>query len=169
MSNYPKSKGVFFLNDRKTNEKHPDLRGHLSITAEQIQTLVQMGQAGLEVKLQVAGWHRVSGEGAAYIYIEGEAYFQQPQQQQQPAWPQAAPPMFQQPQQQMPQQQQQQQPQPQQMQQMPQQPQPYPQQQQPQQWVQPQGQQQQPQQWVQPPNANVSATAADFADDDIPF
>ena len=152
MSNYPKSKGVFFLNDRKTNEKHPDLRGHLSITAEQIQTLVQMGQAGLEVKLQVAGWHRVSGEGAAYIYIEGEAYFQQPQQQQQPAWPQAAPPMFQQPQQQMPQQ-----------------PQPYPQQQQPQQWVQPQGQQQQPQQWVQPPNANVPATAADFADDDIPF
>ena len=125
MSQFPKSKGALFLNAQKAGEKHPDLRGHLFVTAEQIQNLVAMGQAGGEVKLQVAGWQRVSQAGQAYIYLEGEAYIKQPdqsaqggyQQPQQQA-PQIMPQQqyqqqqYQQPQQQ-PQQQQQQQQQPQ--------------------------------------------------------
>ena len=96
MSQYPKSKGALFLNAEKTGENHPDLRGHLHITPEQIQMLIAMGQGGVEVKLQVAGWQRVSQAGKAYIFIEGEAYMKQPDQQ-----PQGG---YQQPQQQMPQQ-----------------------------------------------------------------
>ena len=109
MSQFPKSKGALFLNAQKAGEKHPDLRGHLLITAEQIQMLVKMGQSGGKVQLQVAGWQRVSQAGAAYIYLEGEAYIKIADQSQPQGYaqPQAAPQMMpQQPmQQQVPQQQ----------------------------------------------------------------
>jgi len=96
MANFPKSKGGLWLNANKVGEKHPDLRGHLMVTSEQIQILIRLGQSGQDVKLQVAGWQRVSQEGVAYMYLEGEAYIreEQPaqnwggQQQQAPAQPQ---------------------------------------------------------------------------------
>ena len=108
MSQFPKSKGALFLNAQKAGEKHPDLRGHLLITAEQIQMLVKMGQSGGKVQLQVAGWQRVSQAGAAYIYLEGEAYIKIADQSQPQGYaqPQAAPQMMpQQPMQQQPMQQ----------------------------------------------------------------
>ena len=162
MSNYPKSKGGLWLNAQKAGESHPDLRGHIHISPEQIQVLIKLGQSGQEVKLQVAGWQRVSQAGQAYIYLEGEAYikladerqpaggFQNQQQGQQYQQP------YQQPQQQPQQGQQYQQPY--------QQPQQQPYQQPQQQQILPQ---QQPVYGQQPPAGQSGEN--DWTDDDIPF
>lgn len=118
MADYPKSKGGLWLNAQKAGERHPDLRGHIHVSPEQIQMLIAMGQSGQEVKLQLAGWQRVSQANQAYIYVEGEAFMRQPDQQQpqgavapqmMPQQPQVAPqqppqPAYQQPQVPMPQQ-----------------------------------------------------------------
>jgi hypothetical protein len=179
MAQFPKSKGALFLNSDKAGEKHPDLRGHLHITPEQIQMLIAMGQAGGDVKLQVAGWQRTSQAGAAYIYIEGEAYMKQPTQQAQGGYVQ---PQQQAPAQMMPQQQVQQQVPQQQVQQQPVQQQ-VPQQQVPQQQVygsQPPAGQPIQQQAPQPPMQQQVAPQQlqgytnqpvenDFEDNDIPF
>ena len=77
---YPSSEGAIFLNDRKQTVKHPDWRGHLEITREQIEMLVKMGRAGQNVRLQVAAWDRESNAGKEYMYLKAEAYMKEEQQ-----------------------------------------------------------------------------------------
>lgn len=71
---YPKSEGVLFKNNDKTMEKHPDMRGHIEVSKEQVKMLIEMAKAGQEPKLQIAGWKRKSKGGMAYIFLSAEAY-----------------------------------------------------------------------------------------------
>ena len=91
---YPKSKGGLWVNNRKTSENHPDMRGHINVSNEQIHMLIAMSKAGLEAKLQLGAWNRVSEAGSEYVYIEGETYMKEaePQQQSQYVAPQVAAP-----------------------------------------------------------------------------
>lgn len=121
---YPKSEGGLWLNQQKANEKHPDYRGGVDITREQMQILMDMGRAGIQPRLQLAAWSRVAqGSGQPYIYISGEAYFKQetaqPDMSQQPTPYAQQPPPPMQPPMQPPPQAYQQQPQPVQPQPMP--------------------------------------------------
>lgn len=96
MSNYqyPKSKGALFINNDKQQENHPDFRGNIVVTKEQINMLVQMGKAGVEPKLQVAGWNRTAqGSGQYYLSMETEAYFD-PSRHQNPGGYQQQPPQY---------------------------------------------------------------------------
>lgn len=95
---YPKSEGVFFINNDKQIEKHPDYRGNIVVSPDQIRMLIEMSKAGLEPKLQIAGWNRTSKTDQYYMYISTEAYMKQeqqpypPQQVQQGAPPQVTQP-----------------------------------------------------------------------------
>lgn len=161
MSQYPSSEGVIFPNDNKTQDNHPDYRGHVEITGDQIRQLIVMSKAGLKVQLQLAVWERQAKSGVFYKFIKAEAYIKEqqnefPQQPQQGYQQQGQ----QQGQQQAPQQGYQQpvQPQYQQPVQQPVQQQPAP----PQYQTQPQPEQ---------PEQSPSASPADLGDfdDDIPF
>ena len=74
-SKYPKSEGVIFINNDKQKETHPDFRGKVEVSAEQIKMLIAMGRAGVEPTIQIAVWNRVSQAGAPYQYISAEVYF----------------------------------------------------------------------------------------------
>ena len=92
MSNYPKSEGAAWLNnDKRPDDKLPDFRGKLDITKAQVDMLMKMAQAGQEPKLQIGIWKRMSEAGAPYVYLQGEAYMKQDQQQQQGGWGSPAP------------------------------------------------------------------------------
>ena len=71
---YPKSKGAVWPNDHKTEAKHPDWRGRIKITKEQINKLIEMAKAGQEPTLQVGAWKRRSEAGQNYIYLSAEVY-----------------------------------------------------------------------------------------------
>lgn len=74
---HPKSDGAMFPH-KKTTDKQPDLKGHIVITKEQIQRLVEMSKNGQDMKLQVAAWKRKSkSDGSAYVYLATEAYMKQ--------------------------------------------------------------------------------------------
>ena len=74
MSKFPKSEGVLFKNNDKQKDSHPDLRGHIVVTEEQIRKLVEMVKAGKESRLQAAAWRRKSKAGVPYMYLSTEAY-----------------------------------------------------------------------------------------------
>ena len=104
---YPKSDGALFNNNNRAAETHPHWRGKLTVTKEQIDMLVQMGQSGLEPILQLGAWKRVSKAGDKYIFLSAEAYIPEgqpapPPQQQTGGWGNEAP-QQQAPQQQAPQ------------------------------------------------------------------
>jgi hypothetical protein len=70
MDDYPKSKGVLFDNrDRKKEEKHPDYAGHVVVTKEQINKLVEQGKAGEEPKINIGGWLG-SSKGTNYLSLK---------------------------------------------------------------------------------------------------
>jgi hypothetical protein len=75
MSNYPKGSGALFANDKRQTDKHPELKGVIEVTNEQIHKLIEMSKAGLEPKLQVAAWWRNAKQtGAQYLSMSTEAY-----------------------------------------------------------------------------------------------
>lgn len=74
MSNYPKSKGAVWPNDHKSEDKHPDFRGKLVVTKEQINKLIEMGKAGMEPTMQIGAWKRTSEAGQRYIFLSSEVY-----------------------------------------------------------------------------------------------
>ena len=87
MEQYPKSDGALWPNDQKTLEKHPDYRGKIVVTPDQIRYLIAMGKAGIEPTIQLAMWSRTSKAGQPYLFLSTETYMkeQQPGQPQQPA------------------------------------------------------------------------------------
>jgi hypothetical protein len=102
MSNgqYPKSDGGLWINQNRATENHPHYRGHVKVTADQINKLIEMLNSGIEPELQMAAWSRTAATtGQQYISISAEAYIKPPQQAQQPMQQpqQIQPPIGQQP------------------------------------------------------------------------
>jgi len=70
-----KTDGGLWINPRKTpTNKHPDFKGHIKVTKEQMQLMVQRGAAGLEVQLEIGAWKSTSREGSNYISLSADVY-----------------------------------------------------------------------------------------------
>jgi|TARA_R100001530_G_scaffold63710_3_gene45811 uncharacterized protein (DUF736 family) len=70
-----KTDGGLWINPRKTqSNNHPDFKGHIKVTKEQMQLLVQRGAAGMEVQLELGAWKVVSKNGKAYISLSADVY-----------------------------------------------------------------------------------------------
>jgi len=75
---HPKGSGALFANSDKKSQNHPDWRGNIEVTPEQMQRLYEMSQAGLTPKLQVAGWWRQPKSGGdTFLSMSTEAYMKQ--------------------------------------------------------------------------------------------
>ena len=81
MASYPKGEGGLWPHNKK-NEKHPDFRGHIYITPEQLKLLLEMykeNQASpdpdFKMKIDVGMWNRVAKQtGAEYKWLGTEVY-----------------------------------------------------------------------------------------------
>ena len=84
-----KTKGGLWINSNKTQtNKQPDFKGHIKVTKEQMQQMVQRGAAGLELQLELRAWKSLSQERKQYIALGADVYI--PKNQDAPA-PQATP------------------------------------------------------------------------------
>lgn len=62
--------GALFANDRKQNEKAPDWKGDIEISADLIKKLAAEIKAGNPAKISLAGWNRVAKNGKAFLSIK---------------------------------------------------------------------------------------------------
>ncbi len=70
-----KTDGGLWVNPRKTqSNNHPDFKGHIKVTKEQMQQLVQRGAAGLEVQLEVGAWKSLSKDGKSWLSLSADVY-----------------------------------------------------------------------------------------------
>jgi len=81
MTSYPKGEGGLWQHDKK-NEKHPDFRGHIYVSREQLKVLLEMAKENqanpdpnFKMKIDVGMWNRVAKQtGAEYKYLSTEVY-----------------------------------------------------------------------------------------------
>jgi single-stranded DNA-binding protein len=73
-----KSDGVMFPN-MKGNDRHPDVKGSITITSEQLRMLLAKAKANqanpepdFEMKVELAGWERTSNSGKQYMSLAVE-------------------------------------------------------------------------------------------------
>jgi len=64
------NRGPLFRENKKTNEKAPDWKGHIELDAALLQKLVQLYKDRKPIKLEVSGWDSTSNKGASYIGLQ---------------------------------------------------------------------------------------------------
>lgn len=69
-----KSKGALFMNNDRENAQQPNFRGYILLTKPQIKKLIEMDKAGVDMKVQVAGWKKLSAANEKYIFMSTEIY-----------------------------------------------------------------------------------------------
>ena len=69
----PKGQGAIWPHEKK-GDKHPDYRGHVKITLEQLEALVSQAKSTSEEEftLEIAMWDRTSKNGDEYKFISTE-------------------------------------------------------------------------------------------------
>lgn len=77
--------GSLWANDRKTDDKHPDMRGEVVIDKQLLVDLIAKGEN--PVKIALAGWNRTTTTGRDYMSLVASEPFV-PQKKQEP--PQAS-------------------------------------------------------------------------------
>jgi len=76
MSKYHKTEGGLWPNDEKSKPSHPDMRGRVSISREQMKGLIAMAKEGKEPKIQLASWSRKAKDtGQEYQYVSAEVFW----------------------------------------------------------------------------------------------
>jgi len=80
-----KGKGSLFVNE-DCSGKQPHLRGFVEITKPQIDKLIEMAKAGVEVKLQIAAWRKTAASGAKYMFLSTEAFLKDEVEQSTDGW-----------------------------------------------------------------------------------
>ena len=81
MTSDPKGEGGLWQHDKK-NEKHPDYRGHIYVSREQLKVLLEMAKENqanpgpnFKMKIDVGMWNRVAKQtGAEYKYLSTQVY-----------------------------------------------------------------------------------------------
>lgn len=81
MASYPKGEGGLWPHDKK-NEKHPDMRGHIYVSPDQLKLLLEMykeNQANpdpdFKMKIDIGMWNRrAKSSGMEYKYLNTEVY-----------------------------------------------------------------------------------------------
>lgn len=59
--------GSLWANDRKTDDKHPDMRGEVVIDKQLLTDLIAKGEN--PVKIALAGWNRTTSTGRDYMSL----------------------------------------------------------------------------------------------------
>lgn len=72
--------GVLFMNDRKDNERAPDLRGEIEISPDMLKSLVEKFKAQEPLKMELAGWMKQSAKGTKFYSLKASEPRQQMQQ-----------------------------------------------------------------------------------------
>lgn len=67
---YPNT-GSLTKNQRKTEDKHPDLRGDIHVTRELLQVL--MKEEGELVQISISAWTKMSKAGNKYLSLQASA------------------------------------------------------------------------------------------------
>ncbi len=86
-SQYPKGEGGLWMHDKK-NDKHPDMRGHIYVSRDQLKLLLEMAKDNqanpdpeFKLKVDIAMWDRVAKDtGREYKYLSTEVYKPKPKQ-----------------------------------------------------------------------------------------
>lgn len=73
--------GSLWANDRKTDDKHPDMRGEVVIDKQLLVDLIAKGEN--PVKIALAGWNRTTSTGRDYMSLVASEPFV-PQKKQEP-------------------------------------------------------------------------------------
>ena len=75
MSKYHKTEGGLWPNDEKS-AIHPDMKGRVEVSKEQMKGLIAMHKEGKTPKIQLAAWHRKAKDtGQEYQYVTGEVFW----------------------------------------------------------------------------------------------
>lgn len=67
-NNFPPG-GALFNNNKKQNEKSPDVQGNLSISEEVLHHLNTCRQKGEEMKMDIAGWRKAMKSGGTFYSL----------------------------------------------------------------------------------------------------
>ena len=76
--------GALFINNRKTNEKAPDFKGDVEVSADLVSYLVTQLKEGKPAKIDIAGWNRASSKGTQFISVKFSTPFAPKEQSQAP-------------------------------------------------------------------------------------
>ena len=76
MSKYHKTEGGLWPNDEKSKPSHPDMKGRVEVSKEQIKGLIAMHKEGKTPKIQLASWNRRAKDtGQEYQYVTAEVFY----------------------------------------------------------------------------------------------
>lgn len=74
--------GKLTKNTKKTQDKHPDLRGEVFVTRELLNLLME--KPGDLVEIKLAAWTKISQAGNKYLSLQASAPYDKPTQQEKP-------------------------------------------------------------------------------------
>ena len=75
MSKYHKTDGGLWPNKDKAKPTHPDMKGNVKISSEQMKGLIAQAKEGKEPKIQIASWNRKAKDtGQEYQYVTAEVF-----------------------------------------------------------------------------------------------
>lgn len=69
--------GNLTKNQRKTEDKHPDLRGEVFVSRQLLELLLEKPDDLIEIKL--AAWTKISKAGNKYLSLQASAPYDKPQ------------------------------------------------------------------------------------------
>lgn len=69
--------GSLFINDKKSSDNQPDLRGSIHVSRELLATLMAKGTPLVEIS--VAAWNKQSAKGTTYLSLAASAPYVKPQ------------------------------------------------------------------------------------------
>ena len=75
MSKYHKTEGGLWPNDEKSKPSHPDMKGRVEVSKEQMKGLIAMHKEGKTPKIQLASWHRKAKDTDRSISMLLARYF----------------------------------------------------------------------------------------------
>jgi hypothetical protein len=64
---------LFKVRDRKS-DKHPALRGELTLTKDLLKEMVEEAKAGKPIKLSISAWNNTSKAGNQYISLQASKW-----------------------------------------------------------------------------------------------
>ena len=76
MTKYHKTDGGLWPNKDKAKPTHPDMKGNVKISSEQMKGLIAQAKEGKEPKIQIASWNRKAKDtGQEYQYVTAEVFW----------------------------------------------------------------------------------------------
>lgn len=65
--------GVLFTNDKKGNDKAPDVKGDIVLSPELVKELANLVNNNKPAKFRIAGWSKTSSGGNKFLSLKADA------------------------------------------------------------------------------------------------